>query len=66
VPIAPGDDLETLYPKGFAVASELLNEALQALEGGTIVRRPNPASEKTYYSYPTKEMIRTYRARPRT
>jgi methionyl-tRNA formyltransferase len=66
VPIAPGDDLETLYPKAFAVASELLNEALQALEGGTIVRRPNVASEKTYHSYPTREMIRTYRARPRS
>ena len=66
VPIAPGDDLETLYPKGFATASVLLDEALQAIESGTVVRRPNLASEKTYYSYPSSDLIRAYRLRRRT
>jgi len=66
VPIAPGDDLETLYPKGFAAASALLNETLQQLNDGSLVRRPNLESEKTYYSYPSREMIRRYRSRRRT
>lgn len=63
VPIATGDDLETLYPKGFATASALLDEALQSIETGTLVRRENVAAEKSYYSYPTPELIRKYRAR---
>jgi methionyl-tRNA formyltransferase len=66
VPIATGDDLETLYPKGFAAASALLDEALEAIEKGTVVRRENAAAEKSYYSYPTRELIRKYRASRRT
>ena len=66
VPIAKGDDLETLYPKGFATASALLDEALEAIEKGTLVRRENVAAEKSYYSYPTPELIRKYRAKRRT
>ena len=65
VPIGPDDDLESLYPKGFAAASVLLDEALQAIDSGTVVRRPNLASEKTYYSYPAPELIRAYRAKRR-
>ena len=52
VPIAPGDTLETLYPKGFRAASELLDEALGAFERGRVVLQPNAESEKTYYSVP--------------
>lgn len=65
VPIAPGDSLETLYPKGFAAASALLNETLQAIDTNTLVRRPNRAEEKTYYSYPSRQLIRAYRRRAR-
>ena len=61
VPIAPGDTLETLYPKGFRAASELLDEALRAFERGQVVLQPNAESEKTYYSYPTRRQIRDYR-----
>jgi methionyl-tRNA formyltransferase len=66
VPILPGDTLETLYPKGFATATVLLNEALEALTRGAVPRRPNPESEKSYYSYPTPEMVRTYHRLART
>ena len=66
VPIGPGDDLETLYPKGFAAASALLDESLQAIDSGTLVRRPNLAAEKTYYSYPAPELIQAYRLRRRS
>lgn len=65
VAIAPGDTLETLYPKAFACASELLDEAIRAFESGVPARRPNPEAEKTYYSYPTRRMIRDYRRRVR-
>jgi folate-dependent phosphoribosylglycinamide formyltransferase PurN len=66
VPIAPGDDLETLYPKGFAMAAVLLDEAIEAIDRGTLVRRPNVAAEKTYYSYPAPALIRAYRHKRRT
>ena len=61
VAIGPGDSLETLYPKGFAAASELLDEVLGAFDAGRVELRPNRESEKTYYSYPTRQMIREYR-----
>jgi folate-dependent phosphoribosylglycinamide formyltransferase PurN len=63
VPIGAGDTLDTLYPKAFATASELLAEAIDACARGAMTRRPNPAAEKTYYSYPTPEQIREYRRR---
>jgi len=46
--------------------SALLDETLQAIERGTLVRRPNLDSEKTYYSYPSSEMIRRYRLKRKT
>src|SRR5262249_10315957 len=54
VAIRPGDTLETLYPQGFAAASALLDQVFAAFDRGQVVRRPNPASEMTYYTYPTK------------
>src|SRR5579862_1439532 len=63
VPIAPGDNLDTLYPKGFAAASALLEQALRAIELGTVELKPNREVDKTYYSYPTATMIRAYRAK---
>jgi methionyl-tRNA formyltransferase len=61
VPIAPGDSLETLYPKGFATAADLLNETLEAVEQRRVERTPNREEQKTYYSYPTPAMIQAYR-----
>jgi methionyl-tRNA formyltransferase len=60
VAIVPGDTLETLYPKGFEMASRLLNEALEAFSTGRVELLPNRESEKSYYSYPTRRMIREY------
>jgi len=61
VPIVPGDTLETLYPKAFSAASRLLDQALGAFESGSVIRRPNPESQRTYYTYPTGSQIRAYR-----
>lgn len=63
VPIVPGDTLDSLYPKGFAAASELLAETIEAAARGALVRRTNSEAEKTYYSYPSKDLIRQYRRR---
>jgi methionyl-tRNA formyltransferase len=63
VPIVPGDTLDSLYPKGFAAASELLTETIEAATRGALVRRTNSEAEKTYYSYPSKDLIRQYRRR---
>jgi methionyl-tRNA formyltransferase len=65
IPIGPSDTLDSLYPRAFAAASDLLAEAIEACERGTVVRRVNPEAEKTYYSYPSRELIRKYRARLR-
>jgi methionyl-tRNA formyltransferase len=65
VPIRPADTLDSLYPTAFATASDLLIEAIDACEKGTLVRRPNVQAEKTYYSYPTPEQIRAYQRRSR-
>jgi methionyl-tRNA formyltransferase len=65
VPIGEADTLDSLYPKAFAAASELLAEAIDACARGTMTRRPNREAEKTYYSYPTPERIKEYRQRVR-
>lgn len=61
VPIRPSDTLDTLYPKGFEEAGRLLCLALVQIQAGTAERRPNPESEKTYYTYPSAEVVRRYR-----
>jgi methionyl-tRNA formyltransferase len=61
VPIVPGDTLETLYPKGFQAASELLEQVLDAFSRGQVQLSPNRESDKSYYSYPSWRMIREYR-----
>jgi methionyl-tRNA formyltransferase len=65
VPIAPSDTLDSLYPKAFAAASELLAEAIDGCASGSLVRRPNVAADKTYYSYPPPARVRAYRRRIR-
>lgn len=63
VPIGPSDTLDSLYPKAFGVASELLEESIDACVRGSVTRRPNPEAQKTYYSYPTRQQIQAYRQR---
>ena len=65
VPIGASDTLDSLYPKAFAAASELLAEAIEACARGSLVRRPNVEAEKTYYSYPPPDRIKAYRRRIR-
>lgn len=65
VPIGPSDTLDSLYPKGFAAASALLAETIDACERGGLVRRANSEADKTYHSYPSMELIREYRRRVR-
>jgi methionyl-tRNA formyltransferase len=65
VPIGASDTLDSLYPKGFAAASELLAEAIDACASGSLVRRVNAEADKSYYSYPTPERIKAYRRRVR-
>ena len=65
VPIGQSDTLDSLYPKAFAAAAELLAEAIDACARGLLVRRPNLEAEKTYYSYPSRDRIKDYRRRVR-
>lgn len=61
VPIGPTDILETLYPKAFELAGDLISRAFGLIESGTAIRLPNPEAAATYYSYPSRDIARRYR-----
>lgn len=45
------------------VGGEMMVKAIKALENGTIVRKPNIASEGRYFSWPTAEQGKAFRAK---
>lgn len=65
VPITAEDTLHSLIAKCKVVGAELLVAALDQMEAGTVIRKPNPQDEATYYSFPTKVAVRRFRARGR-
>ncbi len=66
VSIGATDTLDTLYPKGFAVAAHLLSKALEQIESRTVIRKPNLEAEKSYYTYPSVEVAHRYRSLSRS
>lgn len=65
VPIAPEDSLDSLIRKTKRIGVEVLLEALEEIEQGAVVCQPNDASQATYFSFPTKEDARRFRAQGR-
>jgi methionyl-tRNA formyltransferase len=61
VPIEPGETQHTLLRKTKAAGAYLVLEALQAIEEGRVERKPNDASQSTYFSFPTPEDVRRFR-----
>jgi methionyl-tRNA formyltransferase len=64
-PIHPGDTVEQLIGRSKALGAEVLTEVIGRIDRGEVVTAPNDASEGTYYSFPTRDDVRSLRARGR-
>jgi len=62
VAILPDDTLDSLIRRTKRIGAEVLLQALEDIERGKVVRKPNDASQATYFSFPTREDARRFRA----
>jgi methionyl-tRNA formyltransferase len=62
VPITPHETQHSLLLKTKKAGAELLLEALEALERGTVEPQVNAREQATYYSFPTPQDGRKFRA----
>ncbi len=62
VPIPEGETQANLMRRCKIVGARLLGEAIDLLEAGEVQARENPREEATYYSFPTPEQAREFRA----
>jgi len=65
IEIAPDETLRSLMVRSKAVAAELILDAVARFRHGEVVTIPNPPDEGSYYSFPTREDVRRFRARGR-
>ena len=61
IPIEPHETQHTLLGKTKQAGAELVLEALDLLEQGRAERKPNDASQATYFTFPTPEDVRKFR-----
>ncbi|MFO8081419.1 MAG: formyltransferase family protein [Armatimonadota bacterium] len=62
VPIPSGETQGNLMRRCKIVGARLLSQAIDLLESGEVHTRANPRDEATYYSFPTPEQAREFRA----
>ena len=60
--IRPDDTLDGFLRRSKTIAAELLLEVLERLEQGTLGRTPLDLSDGSYYSWPDKEAVKSFRA----
>jgi methionyl-tRNA formyltransferase len=60
-PIQKGERLDSLILKSKMLAVDLVIAALKSIHEGTATLKPNPADEKTYFSFPTREDVLEFR-----
>ncbi len=60
VAIAPDDSWHDLLVKTKAAGAAALIQAVSQIKAGTVVRKPNPQEQATYYSFPTKADRRAF------
>lgn len=65
VPIAPEETLHSLIGKCKAVGADLVLEAIEQFENGSISPTPNRVEEGSYFSFPTREAVKEFRVRGR-
>jgi methionyl-tRNA formyltransferase len=63
-PIAPSDTQDALIRRGKQVGAELVAEAIELIEGRgrDVPTTPNDPAQATYFSFPTREDARRFRA----
>ena len=66
VSITPQETQHSLLLKTKSLSAELLLEALDRIEKGDVATQPNRAEEGSYFSFPTAEDVRRFRADGRT
>lgn len=62
VPIPPGETQANLMRRCKIVGARLLSQTIDLMEMGEVRTRENPREEATYYSFPTPEQAREFRA----
>jgi len=62
-PVVPGESLDQLIRRTKRGGARLMLETLEALKAGTATEGPNPASEGSYFSFPTRADVREFRRR---
>ena len=65
IPVEPGDSLDRLYEVGFTLSVDATDEAFALLRrhGSDVPPLPDEGLAKSYYSFPTPEDWREFRAR---
>lgn len=63
VEVAADETWDSLLQKTKSAAGYALVDAVKAIEAGTVERRPNIDEESTYFSFPTRQHAREFRAR---
>jgi methionyl-tRNA formyltransferase len=62
VPILADDTLDSLIRRTKRFGAEALLQALEDIEQGKVVCKPNDASQATYFSFPTRKDAQRFRA----
>ena len=57
----PDDTLHKLYFKAMDVGADLISQALNQFDNGTVVSKPNDISESSYFSWPNREAAQQFR-----
>jgi methionyl-tRNA formyltransferase len=65
IAIAPSETLRSLMARTKALAAELILETIDGFRQGPMEAAPNPADEGSYFSFPTREDVRRFKARGR-
>jgi methionyl-tRNA formyltransferase len=65
ISISAQETLHSLMRKCKAVAAELTIEAIGRFRRGSATTAPNPADDGSYYSFPTRDDVREFRAQGR-
>jgi len=62
-PIEPGESLEALIRRTKRFGARLMIEAVQGIHEGRLQPLPNDVAEATYFSFPTSEQVREFKAK---
>jgi methionyl-tRNA formyltransferase len=62
IPIGPDETLHSLMAKCKRAAAEAILDTIPRLRDGTVSVTPNPAEEGSYYSFPSREDVRRFKA----